>query len=68
MQSNSSYSKNKISNALKANKTITNENSKLKYSMNNVHKKTLSNQIKIKGIIDIDKTNKTNKITSTCLE
>ena len=62
MQSNSSYSKNKISNALKANKTITNENSKLKYSMNNVHKKTLSNQIKIKGIIDIDKTNKTNKI------
>ena len=61
IQSNSSFSK-KVSNTLKANKTINNENSKLKYSMNNVHKKTLSNQLKIKGINDLDKVGKTSKI------
>ena len=62
IQSSSSHSKHKISNTIKANKTINNENSKLKYSMNNVHKKTLSNQLKIKGITDLDKVGKTSKI------
>ena len=68
IQSSSSHSKHKISNTIKANKTINNENSKLKYSMNNFHKKTLSNQLKIKGIADFDKNNKIKKIMNYDLQ
>ena len=61
-----SLSKNKISNSKAKTKTLNNEN--IKISMNNCHKKTLSNQFKIVGIIEYDKTNKIKKLKNYNLE
>ena len=65
---NSSHSKNKLTNAIKANKTLNNQNIKNKYSLNNFHKKTLSSQFKIIGISQIDKSNKITKIKNYNLQ
>ena len=62
LEKTSSHSKHKFFNTIKPNKTINNENAKLKNSLNNFHKKTLSNQLNIKGITELDKANKIKKI------
>ena len=68
LEKTSSHSKHKFFNTIKPNKTINNENAKLKNSLNNFHKKTLSNQLNIKGIIELDKANKIKKIMNYDLQ
>ena len=68
LEKTSSHSKHKFFNTIKPNKTINNENAKLKNSLNNFHKKTLSNQLNIKGITELDKANKIKKIMNYDLQ
>ena len=68
LEKTSSHSKHKFFNTIKPNKTINNENSKLKNSLNNFHKKTLSNQLNIKGITELDRANKIKKIMNYDLQ
>ena len=58
----SSLSKNKLLNKIRNNKTIYDDNIKIKYSFNNFHKKNLSNQFKTIRVTEFDKTNKIKKI------
>ena len=68
LEKTSSHSKHKFFNTIKPNKTINSENAKLKNSLNNFHKKTLSNQLNIKGITELDKANKIKKIMNYDLQ
>ena len=65
---NNSHSKYKFSNTIRATKTFNNENLRLKYSMNNFHKKAKSNHFKIIGITEFDENNKIKKVTSYKLQ
>ena len=58
----SSLSKNKLLNKIRNNKTVYDDNIKIKYSFNNFHKKNLSNQFKTIRVTEFDKTNKIKKI------
>ena len=65
---NISLSKHKNLNANRTTKAVNNENMKMKFSTNNFHRKALSNQFKIVGITEFDKTNKIKKVTNFNLQ